>query len=92
MVMATALNPSIIELEDQVVIAHAADAGFRLARDETANGQTVWEWRHGTDPRPQFVTRRVAVHWMAEFLERDAGLPFVARDGQAYEDRPSPTT
>jgi hypothetical protein len=86
--MATALNPLMIELEDQVVIAHAADAGFRLARYETESGRAVWEWRHGADPRPQFVNRRVAVHWMAEFLEREAGLPFVAREGQAYEERP----
>ncbi|MET0629203.1 MAG: hypothetical protein ABW033_12175 [Acidimicrobiia bacterium] len=86
--MSTTMNPLMLELEDQAVIARAADAGFRLAQYETDQGHSVWEWRHGSDPRPQFVTRRVAVHWMAEFLERDAGLPFVARDGQAYEDRP----
>ena len=88
--MATLMNPLIVELEDQAVIARAADAGYRLAQYETDSGQVVWEWRSGSGPRPQFVTRRVAVHWMAEFLDRDAGLPFVARDGQAYEERPRP--
>ena len=71
------------ELEVQHVIARAADAGFRLSRHETEDGQLVWEWRRGSEPRPRFVTRRVAVHWMSEFLEREAAVPYVSDTGQA---------
>jgi hypothetical protein len=50
-------------------VARAAEQGFRLARYTTDNGHLVWEWRHGLEPRPQFVARRVAIHWMNEWLE-----------------------
>ena len=77
--------PLLSELEDQGVIAHAGDEGFRLAQFETVSGALVWEWRRGSEPRPQFSTRRVAVHWMVEFLTRDgAGLAFVSDSRQAY--------
>jgi hypothetical protein len=73
----------MIELEDQSVIARAADAGFRLAAYETPARRRAWEWRRGDEPRPQFTNRRVAVHWMEEFLEHEWNLPFVSRDGQS---------
>jgi len=72
-----------IELEEAAVIARAADEGFRLVRSETESGRTVWEWRHGDDPRPQFVTRGVAVHWMTEFLDRAAPVAYVSDAGEA---------
>ena len=77
------LDPLAIELEAQLVIARAADAGFRLVSHETDGGQLVWEWRRGAEPRPQFVTRRVAVHWMGEFLEREGAVAFVSDLGQS---------
>ncbi len=46
----------------------AADAGFELVTRETDIGQIVWEWRRGTEPRPQFVSERVARHWMSTWL------------------------
>jgi hypothetical protein len=83
--MTVTTNSLLLELEEQAVIAHAADEGFRLVQSETATGALVWEWRRGSEPRPQFSTRRVAVHWMFEFLSRNgAGLAFVADSGQAY--------
>jgi hypothetical protein len=83
--MTVTTNPLLSELEDQAVIAHAADDGFRLVQSETATGALVWEWRRGSEPRPQFSTRRVAVHWMLEFLSRNGGgLTLVSDSGQAY--------
>jgi hypothetical protein len=69
--MTIAMNPLMVELEEQSVVARAAVSGFRLVQYETETGQLVWEWRRGSEPRPQFVTRRVAMHWMDEFLARD---------------------
>jgi hypothetical protein len=83
--MTVTTNPLLLELEEQAVVAHAADEGFRLVQSETAMGASVWEWRRGSEPRPQFSTRRVAVHWMQEFLTRHGpGLAFVSDAGQAY--------
>ena len=83
--MTMTTNPLVTELEDQAVIARAADEGFRLVQSETGTGALVWEWRRGSEPRPQFSTRRVAVHWMHEFLTRESGgLAFVSDAGQAY--------
>ena len=73
----------LIELEDQSVIARAADAGFRLVPYETASGHRVWEWRRGDEPRPQFTNRRVAVHWMEQLLAHEWNLPLVSHDGQS---------
>ena len=81
--MATLTDPLAEELEQQAVIAQAAHAGFQLVQHETGVGQLVWEWRRGDEPRPQFVTRRVAVHWMQEFLERESPVTFVSNDGLA---------
>jgi hypothetical protein len=83
--MTVTTNPLVAELEDQAIIARAADEGFRLVPSETTTGARVWEWRRGSEPRPQFSTRHVAVHWMHEFLTRDGGgLAFVSDSGQAY--------
>ncbi len=65
------MNPLVVEIEEQSVVDRAADRGFRLMQHETETGQLVWEWRRGSEPRPQFVTRRVALHWMDEFLAKD---------------------
>jgi hypothetical protein len=82
--MTTAMNPLMVEIEDHAVVARAADAGFRLVQYETSSGHLAWEWRRGKEPRPQFTNRRVAVHWMEEFLAHDGRLPFVSDAGQSY--------
>ena len=56
---------------DLLVLRRAAASGFSLVQYETETGQLVWEWRRGSEPRPQFVTRRVALHWMREWLGDD---------------------
>jgi hypothetical protein len=70
--------------DDAIVIARAADAGFRLVQYETDTAQLVFEWRRRDEPRPQFVTRRVAIHWMAELLEREHGVAFISNAGLSY--------
>lgn len=60
-----------VELEDQSIIAQAADAGFRLVPFSTERGTQSWEWRRGSEPRPQFTNRRVALHWMSDLLARE---------------------
>ncbi len=50
--------------------AEAARLGFDLVSRQTETDQTVWEWRQGDGPRPQFVTERVARQWMSEWLAR----------------------
>jgi len=81
--MTTLLDPLFTEIDAQVLIARAADVGFRLAELETNAGQAVWEWRRGDEPRPQFVLRRVALHWMREFLAREGKVAFVSDAGSS---------
>jgi hypothetical protein len=59
-----------IEPGGTALIEAAARDGFSLVQYETPTGQLVWEWRRGSEPRPQFVTRRVALVWMREWLAR----------------------
>jgi hypothetical protein len=59
------------EGHEHAILLRAAETGFSLVQYETDTGQVVWEWRRGDEPRPQFVTRRVALHWMADWLHRD---------------------
>jgi hypothetical protein len=77
-------SPLVARFEDAIVIAHAADLGFQLVHYETDTGQQVWEWRRGNEPRPQFATRRVAIHWMKELLTRVHGVGFVSNTGPSY--------
>jgi hypothetical protein len=55
---------------EPTIVRRAAEHGFQFVQYETEGGQLVWEWRRGTEPRPQFVTRRVALHWMHEWLDK----------------------
>ena len=52
------------------LIERARRAGFELVTRNADTGQTVWEWRRGDEPRPQFVTERVARHWMFRWLDQ----------------------
>ena len=51
------------------LLERAALAGFELVTRTTDTGQRVWEWHRGFEPRPQFVTERVARYWMLKWLE-----------------------
>ena len=70
--MAATIDPMLGELQDEVIIARAAEQGYRLSCYETEHGQLVWEWRRATEPRPQFLSRRVALHWMRDSLGKTA--------------------
>lgn len=52
------------------LLDEAARLGFDLVSYQTESDQTVWEWRQGDGPRPQFLTQRVARQWMTEWLAR----------------------
>lgn len=54
----------------EAAMDRARALGFELAEFSTSSGQQVWEWRRRDQPRPQFAAERVAVQWMAEWLER----------------------
>jgi hypothetical protein len=53
------------------VLERAAAVGFQLVQFEAPDGQLVWEWRRGDEPCPQFVTRRVALNYMDDWLRRN---------------------
>jgi hypothetical protein len=55
---------------EDTLLETAAALGFELVSYRSETDQTVWEWRHGDGPRPQFVTERVAREWMADWLAR----------------------
>ena len=56
---------------EDTLLEAAAALGFELVSYyQSESDQTVWEWRQGDGPRPQFVTERVARQWMAEWLAR----------------------
>jgi hypothetical protein len=76
-------------LDDETVVVIAAATGFRLVHYETDVGQPVWEWRRGDEPRPQFVARRIAIHWMTELLARERTVAFVSNAGVSCTRHPS---
>ncbi|HEY7107705.1 MAG TPA: hypothetical protein VH986_14985 [Acidimicrobiia bacterium] len=65
-----AITPESRGQLDHDTVDDAEALGFELVRYESDTGQAVWEWQRGDEPRPQFVTRRVALHWMREWLAR----------------------
>jgi len=50
------------------LVERAGRLGFSLATREMDTGQTVWEWHRRDEPSPQFVTPRVALQWMSEWI------------------------
>jgi hypothetical protein len=70
--------------DDEGVLTAARAAGFCLLQCETDRCLVVWEWRRGTEPRPQFGSRRVALHWMSEYLGRATPIAYVSERGAAF--------
>jgi hypothetical protein len=56
--------------DEDSIIERATAAGFQLVEYERTDGQLLYEWCRGDDPRPQFVSRRVALNYMADRLRR----------------------
>ena len=56
--------------ESDALLERAAQQGFALVCYEAVNGQRIWEWQRGDEPRPQFAIERAARHWMSEWLDR----------------------
>lgn len=65
----------MFELGEDSLLGEAAAAGFQLVEYRTDTGQSVWEWRRADEPRPQFVTRRVALYWIAQYLDGANSTP-----------------
>ena len=69
------------------IVERAAAEGFALVQFEASEGQLLWEWRRGDEPRPQFVSRRVALNFMDDWLRRHNGTrrraPIRRRDRRA---------
>ena len=55
---------------EDALLAAATALGFELVSYQSESDRTIWEWRQGDGPRPQFVTERVARQWMADWLAR----------------------
>jgi hypothetical protein len=64
-----AVAPGGLAVDNEGAVIAEAE-GFALDTYVTGAGQLVWEWRQADGPRPQFVTRRVALYWMNEYLTR----------------------
>ncbi len=62
-------RPPAPEWEEEVLSA-AGRAGQVLVQFEIDTGQVVWSWSTRDAGGPQFLTRRVALAWMADLLER----------------------
>jgi hypothetical protein len=62
-----------LDRRDERIIERAAQDNFQLFERDTNNGQTMFEWRWGKRryPGPEFVSRRHAIDWMAEYLDGD---------------------
>jgi hypothetical protein len=52
------------------VIDAARGAGRSLTKGEADTGEVIWSWSRADGSGPLFLTRRSALTWMAEFLER----------------------
>jgi hypothetical protein len=52
------------------VIEAARRAGRSLTHYEADTGQQIWSWSRSDGTGPLFLTRRAAITWMAEVLER----------------------
>jgi hypothetical protein len=52
------------------VVDAARRAGRSLSQYETDTGRLVWAWARPDGTGPLFLTRRVALTWMADVLER----------------------
>jgi hypothetical protein len=71
----TLLDPAAEEAAEHELLARARRAGFCLFQCETETGQVVWEWRRSDEPRPRFLTRRLALDWMRTILESTTRVP-----------------
>jgi hypothetical protein len=62
--------PTGSEEWESEVIAAAKLVGRSLRQSEADTGQLVWSWSRADGTGPVFLTRRVALTWMADVLER----------------------
>jgi len=63
-------SPYGTESWEQELLQTARADGLALRQFETDTGQLVWAWQRRNDPGPRFLSRRLALSWMADWLER----------------------
>ncbi len=51
------------------IIESARQAGHSLSCAEADTGQVIWSWSRSDGTGPLFLTRRVALSWMADELD-----------------------
>ena len=62
------------------LLGRARQHDCELYEHETPEGQVVYSWRwHRQDPGPQFLSRQLAMAWMAEWLEEDTASQGLSR-------------
>lgn len=52
------------------IIEAARRAGRSLRKAEADTGQIIWSWSRSDGTGPMFLTRRIALTWMADLIER----------------------
>ena len=57
--------------DDRVILGRAAQYELRLVQRRAASGTTVyeWQWNDSRERGPSFESRRLALDYMAAFLE-----------------------
>src|SRR6476620_12406965 len=78
--------PSAVAVETWV-LPRARAAGFSLVQYETDTGQLVFEWRHGTERGPQFLTRHLALLWLMDRLEPEHDVLDIATTDGLFDGR-----
>ena len=74
-VVGLTIPPPADHLEPDV-LPSARQRGFELVERELDTGQVVWAWQPADDaPAPLFLTRREALAWMADYLDRTTTPP-----------------
>ena len=65
---------------DDVILGRAAQHDCELLQTETPEGQVVYSWLwHRKEPGPQFLSRDLAMAWMAEWLDDDTASQRLSR-------------
>jgi hypothetical protein len=74
------MNPSDGNELDDMILGRAAQHDCELCETETPEGQVLYSWRwQGTEPGPQFLSRDLAMAWMAEWLDDDTASQGLSR-------------
>ena len=75
---------------DEFLIGRARQHDCELFEHETPEGQLVYSWRwQRQEPGPQFLSRQLALAWMAEWLEEDTASQGLSRSALSEQRDPN---